>query len=126
MKKNLFFLSLVLASVIGCRAQSVCTTAAPCTTVPTAPPIGNSMQWNPSSTVGVSYAVYRSPSSAFTFVRIDSGNVTATNYIDSSAQSGLQYDYFVEAYNSTGFSAPTNLYTVTTPLAVSAPTNLVQ
>lgn len=117
MKNTLLALSLLLASVIGCRAQSVCTVAAPCTTVPTAPTAQVNLTWTASTTPSASYAVYRSPSTTVSYVRIDAGNVTGTAYTDASvSQSGGTYNYFVEAYLSpTNFSAPSNVATVTVP-----------
>ena len=125
MKKTLLVFSLLLASVIGCRAQSVCTVAAPCTTVPTAPTVEVILAWGASSSHGVSYAIYRSPSTSVSYVRIDTTNVTATTYTDTTVTQGSSYNYFVEAYtSSTNFSGPSNIANVTLPSLDNPATSL--
>ena len=119
---KLFSLVFALVSIVVCRAQSACTVAAPCTTVPTAPNVPMPLKWGASSTANVSYAIYRSPASTVSYVRIDSGGIIATNYIDATVVNGQTYNYFVEAYNVNGFSAPSN---IATAVAVfGSPTNL--
>jgi fibronectin type 3 domain-containing protein len=62
------------------------------------------------------YNVYRSPSSAYSFVQLNSSTVTQTTYVDATAQTGQAYDYIVESIDASGVtSAPTNIATVTLP-----------
>jgi fibronectin type 3 domain-containing protein len=62
------------------------------------------------------YKVYRSPSSAYSFVQLNSSVVTQTTYVDATAQTGQAYDYIVESIDASGVtSASTNIVTVTLP-----------
>ena len=64
------------------------------------------------------YNVYRSPSSAYSFVQLNSSVVTQTTYVDATAQTGQAYDYIVESVDALGVtSAPTNIATATGPPA---------
>jgi hypothetical protein len=59
------------------------------------------------------YNVYRSPSSAYSFVQLNSSVVTQTTYVDATAQTGQAYDFIVESIDASGVtSAPTNIATV--------------
>ena len=62
------------------------------------------------------YNVYRTPSSASSYVQLNSTVVTGTTYVDSSVQDGQTYDYIVESVDAAGVtSAPSNTAVVPIP-----------
>jgi hypothetical protein len=125
MKKFLAIFAFLTIAAIGVgRAQTVCTTAAPCTVVPTASTYAVNLTWQASSTPGVTYAVYRSPSGGISYVQINTQPITTLAYVDSTVLAGSSYDYIVEAVLSGANSAPSNLASVSVPLVPGAPSNL--
>ena len=82
------------------------------------------LTWSASSTPGVSYAVYRSPSSGVSYVQINVSPVTTLAYSDMTVTPGASYNYIVEAVLNGANSAPSNVAPVTLPLVPGAPTNL--
>ena len=125
MRKFLGVLAFLTIAALGVgRAQTVCTTAAPCTVMPTASGVQVNLTWSASSTPGVSYAVYRSPSSGVSYVQINVSPVTTLAYSDMTVTPGASYNYIVEAVLNGANSAPSNVAPVTLPLVPGAPTNL--
>ncbi|MGC2300506.1 MAG: fibronectin type III domain-containing protein, partial [Acidobacteriaceae bacterium] len=62
------------------------------------------------------YNVYRSPSGASAYQLLNTGVNVATNFTDSTVQSGQAYDYIVTSVDSSGVeSAPSNTFDVTIP-----------
>ena len=98
----------------------------PCsTTCPAAPanatatpisPTQINVTWTASPTAGVLYSVFRSTAPGFTpsaANQVISG-ISALAYADTSASPSTTYYYLVEASNTAGFSAPSNLASATT------------
>jgi hypothetical protein len=105
---------LLCLSIAGCAGGASSTTTPGPTPTPTPGPGPNptptptpsptpapsshsvALSWSPSSSSGVvSYNVYRSSASSGPFTKI--GNASATNFTDSSVQSGQTYFYTVTA-----------------------------
>jgi beta-galactosidase len=125
MKKFLAIFAFLAIAAIGVgRAQTVCTTAAPCTVVPTASTIAVTLSWNASATPGVTYAVYRSPQSTVSYIQINTSPVTTLGFTDSTVLAGSSYNYFVEAVLSGVNSVPSNIAGIAVPLVPGAPSNL--
>jgi hypothetical protein len=62
------------------------------------------------------YNIYRSPGGSSAYQLLNSSIDTQTTYVDSTVQSGLTYDYYVESVDSSGVeSAPSNQVNVTIP-----------
>jgi len=76
------------------------TTTAPST--PTAVQQTVELSWNPSTSTVVGYYVYRSQSAGSGFQKISASPVGATNYTDSTVNSGTTYYYEVTAVNAAG------------------------
>jgi len=70
-----------------------------------------SLSWNASTSAVVGYNVYRGTVSGGPYTMINTALDAATNYTDSSVQSGQTYYYVVTAVDSagteSGFSAET-------------------
>ena len=62
------------------------------------------------------YNVYRAPGGTTTYQLINSSEVTQTTYVDSTVQSGQEYNYMVESVDPSGMeSQPSNPTLVTVP-----------
>jgi len=62
------------------------------------------------------YNIYRSTGGSSAYQLLNSSIDTQTTYVDSTVQSGLTYDYYVESVDSSGVeSAPSNQVNVTIP-----------
>jgi hypothetical protein len=62
------------------------------------------------------YNVYRSPSGASSYQQLNSSAVTQTTYVDTTVQTGQNYDYIVESVDASGVtSVPSNTANVTIP-----------
>ena len=98
----------------------------PCSTTCPAPPSDAvatpisptqiNLTWAASSTPGVLYSVFRSTTPGFTpsaANQVISG-VTGLSYADTSASPSTTYNYLIEATNTAGSSAPSNLATAST------------
>ncbi len=59
------------------------------------------------------------------FEVIDSVSANAETYMDWDLADSVTYTYRVAAFNSSNFSAYSNQFSVTTPIRIAAPTNLV-
>lgn len=84
-----------------------------------ASPHGVLISWTASTTPGVTYNVYRAPSTGGmcgAYVLITS-NVTGTSYGDLSSglSNSTSYCYEVDAMESGALSGPSNVATITTP-----------
>ena len=77
------------------------------------------LSWMPSTTVGVTYSVYRSTMAGFTpaAANMIPVQLTGTTYTDVNLVAGTPYYYVVEAVNVLGNSAPSPQATATTPVA---------
>jgi hypothetical protein len=77
------------------------------------------LSWNaPSSSQDpvVGYNIYRSPSGASSYSRVNSSQNASTTYADSTVASGQSYDYVVKSVDGAGTeSAPSNATTVSVP-----------
>ena len=128
MKRYLISVFLACLCIVGCKAQTQCTTAAPCT----APPIAATYQVNLSWTASVScttaapctYAVLRSVHGNNQWVDIQTTASQTVTAIDSSVGVGTTYDYVVEAVQNGTNSSPSNTATIAVPLVPSAATGL--
>ena len=64
----------------------------------------------------VGYNIYRSPSGASSYSRVNSSQNASTTYADSTVASGQSYDYVVKSVDAAGAeSAPSNATTVSVP-----------
>jgi len=62
------------------------------------------------------YDIYRSPVGSSTYALMNSSGDTATTYVDSTAQTGLTYDYIVDSVDASGVeSVPSNMIVVIIP-----------
>jgi hypothetical protein len=62
------------------------------------------------------YDVYRAPSGTSAFQLLNSSDDTETTYVDSTVQSGQNYDYFVASVDASGNeSVASNIFTVAIP-----------
>ena len=77
------------------------------------------LSWNaPSSSTDpiAGYNIYRSTGSSTSYQLLNSSVDTQTTYVDTTVQSGLNYDYIVESVDASGVvSVPSNTISVTTP-----------
>ena len=85
----------------------------------TATPTSNTsinVSWNASTTLGVTYSLYRSTTAGFTpsASNLVLGGVTTTSYADANLTFATTYYYIVEAVNALGSSAPSNQASATT------------
>ncbi len=81
------------------------TTTAPSPTPPATPTAVQqtvNLSWNPSTSAIVGYYVYRSQSASGGFQKLSASPVDATNYTDSTVNSGTTYYYAVTAVNASG------------------------
>lgn len=76
--------------------------------------------WQPSSTVGVTYNVYRSNSVSFTpsASNLIVGSLSTTSYSDLNLNASTTYSYIVEAVNALGSSKASAVASATTPAQV--------
>ena len=81
------------------------------------------LSWTASTTVGVSYSLYRSTTSGFTpsAANLVIASLGATSYADVNLNAATTYYYVVEAVNGLGNSAPSTQASATT-LAFGGPT----
>jgi len=77
------------------------------------------LAWTASSTVGVTYDVFRSQEAGFrpTAANEVASGLTATSYTDTAANPASTYYYAVETFDTGGPSAASNYATATTPTA---------
>jgi fibronectin type 3 domain-containing protein len=60
------------------------------------------------------YNIYRAPSGSSTYQQLNSSVDAETTYADSTVQSGLSYEYYVESVSASGMaSAPSETFSVT-------------
>jgi fibronectin type 3 domain-containing protein len=60
------------------------------------------------------YNIYRATSGTSTFQLLNSSVDANTAYVDTTAQSGVSYDYYVESVSTSGMeSVPSNIFSVT-------------
>jgi fibronectin type 3 domain-containing protein len=88
------------------------------------------LSWNPSSTSGVTYGVFRSTTGGFTpsaaTLLAGATGLTATTYVDSTVSGSTTYYYIVQALASDGISTVnSNQASVTTPFANGVITNTI-
>jgi fibronectin type 3 domain-containing protein len=88
------------------------------------------LSWNPSSTPGVTYGVFRSTTGGFTpsaqTLLAGATGLTATTYVDSTVSGSATYYYIVQALASDGISTVnSNQASVTTPFANGVITNTI-
>ena len=67
------------------------------------------LNWNPSTSVGVGYRVYRSTQSGASYTLLNSAPVSTTSFTDSTVKNGETYFYVVTAvdaeFNESGYSS---------------------
>jgi len=77
------------------------------------------LSWDaPSSSADpiVGYNIYRSPGGSSTYQLVNSSVDSQTTYVDSTVQTGLTYDYYVESVDLAGVeSVPSNEVAATVP-----------
>jgi len=77
------------------------------------------LSWDaPSSSADpiVGYNIYRSPGGSSTYQLVNSSVDSQTTYVDSTVQTGLTYDYYVESVDPAGVeSVPSNEVAATVP-----------
>jgi len=105
------FTPQVSGSVAGGITISSNATNAPSLTVPVsgagvAPTRNVALQWQPSTSGGVSgYYVYRGTSASGPYTKLNNSATTVTNYADSGLNSGTTYYYVVTAVSSDGLES---------------------
>lgn len=74
------------------------------------------LSWMPSTTVGVTYSLYRSTTSGFvpSAANMIVGGLSGTSYTDVNLTANTKYNYVVEAVNGLGNSAPSAPASATT------------
>jgi hypothetical protein len=63
----------------------------------------------------VGYNIFRAPSGGSVYQQINTTEDTQTSYTDTTVESGITYDYYVESIDSSGVSSPPS---TATPVAV--------
>ena len=82
------------------------------------------LTWNDNSTAEDGFVIERKTENGG-FEVIDSVSANEEAYADWDLADSVTYTYRVAAFNSGNFSAYSNEYTVTTPVRIAAPTNLI-
>ena len=128
MKRYLVSVFLTCLCIVGCKAQTQCTTATPCTAPPIAAAYQVDLTWTASSSCTTSapctYAVLRSVHGSNQWVDIQTTALQAVTATDLTVGSGTTYDYVVETVQNGTNSSPSNTATIAVPLVPSAATGL--
>jgi 1,4-alpha-glucan branching enzyme len=72
------------------------------------------LTWVDNSQIETGYRIYRKKSSSSTYTLLGQQSANQTNFVDTSLEPLTEYDYYVEAFNSTGNDASETLSITTT------------